>query len=143
MAKTGEQIQFWAHHQLAQLFYHNQKILSLNQYDSVDWKSVHRTLHDLPQLFQVWAAKHALGIMGTMKFLAHQDGRSPFCLSCQKCEKLSKHIAQCPEAGGVIVFEQSAQGVERWLEKIIHTPTSSPSLSNTCVVEVQSCAPNA
>ncbi len=65
-SKTGEQIQCWAHHQLAQSFYCNQNILALNQYNSVDWKLVHRTLHDLPWLFQVWAAKHILGIPGTM-----------------------------------------------------------------------------
>jgi hypothetical protein len=27
---------------------------------------------DSPWLFQVWAAKHILGIAGTIKFLAHQ-----------------------------------------------------------------------
>jgi hypothetical protein len=73
MSKTGSQIRFWAHHQLAQEFYQDQKILSHLQFDAlVNWLSVHRTLHNLSWLFQIWAAKHVLGIAGTMKFLAHQ-----------------------------------------------------------------------
>ncbi len=75
--ETGEQIRFRAHHQLAQKFYHERKMLSYEQFDDVDWVSFHRTLHDLPRLFQVWAAKHVLGVAGTMHFLSHQDMRSP------------------------------------------------------------------
>ncbi len=51
--KQGGQVWFWAWHQLARMFYHNRKILSHNQFDSVDWISVHLTLHDLPRLFEV------------------------------------------------------------------------------------------
>ncbi len=83
----------------------------------MDRKSVHNTLHDLPWLFQVWAAKHVLGIAGTMEFLAHQDDRSPLCPSCNKCKETCKHIARCPEAGRTLIFEQSAQGMKQNLEK--------------------------
>ncbi len=114
--KTSEQIPLWEH-QLAWLFCRNRTILSLDQYDSVDWKLIHCTLHDLPQLFQVWATKHVHCIVGTMKFLAHQDDRSPLCPSCQKCKELCKHIAQCPEAGRSLAFEQLAQAVGLWLKK--------------------------
>ncbi len=64
----GEPIHFGAHRQLAKAFYNNHKILSHVQFESVDWISVHRTLYDLPRLFQVWAAKHVLGIAGMMIF---------------------------------------------------------------------------
>jgi hypothetical protein len=70
-SETGGWIRFWPQHQLAQTFYHDWKTLSHDQFNSMDWVSVHHTLHDLPQLFQVWAAKHALGIAGTMYFLSH------------------------------------------------------------------------
>jgi hypothetical protein len=60
MLETGNQIQFWAHHQLAQEFYRDQKILSHLQFNAVDWSSVHCTLYNLPWLFQVWATKHVL-----------------------------------------------------------------------------------
>jgi hypothetical protein len=51
-----------------------------------------------------------------MKFLSHQDGRSPLCPSCNECKETCKHIAQCPEPGRAATFAQLTQGVEAWLE---------------------------
>jgi hypothetical protein len=50
---TGEYKQFWAYRQLARQYFHNHKILRTEQFDQVDWKSVHSTLHGLPRLFQL------------------------------------------------------------------------------------------
>jgi hypothetical protein len=116
-SETGEWIRFWVHHQLARKFYHERKMLSYEQFDDVDWVSIHRTLHNLPRLFHVWAAKHILGIAGTMHFLSHQDMRSPLCPSCQECSELCKHIARCPDTGWMHAFMQSVTGVEIWMEK--------------------------
>jgi hypothetical protein len=68
-SETGARICFWVQHQLARTFYHDRKILSYYQFDIMDWVLIHRTLQNLPRLFQVWAAKHILGIAGTMHFL--------------------------------------------------------------------------
>jgi len=67
---TGGSIRYWAHHQLARNYYQEQNILSHKQFDAIDWRSVHTTLHDLPLLFQLWASKHVLGIAGTMLSVA-------------------------------------------------------------------------
>jgi hypothetical protein len=112
---TGEDIRFWAHRQLAKNFYCNRKILTITQFECINWVSVHRTLHNLPWLFQIWAAKQVLGVTGTMKFLAHQDGRSPLCPSCQECTKTCTHIAWCSETWRHEAFHQSTEEVERWL----------------------------
>ncbi len=114
---TGSHIRFWAHYQLAQEFYKDQMILSYHQFDEVDWPSVHQTLHDLPRLFQVWAAKHVLGIAGTMKFLAQQDNRCPMCPSCNICMESCSHIGRCHHKGRTLAFEQSAQMMEQWLDR--------------------------
>jgi hypothetical protein len=53
-----------------------------------------------------------------MKFLAHQDGRSPLCLRCLCCKESCPHITRCPEAGRVQAFEQLAQAMDLWLGKI-------------------------
>jgi hypothetical protein len=74
-------------------------------------------LHNLPQLFQLWATKQVLGITGTMKFLAHQDDRSPLCPSCLCSKEFCPHIARCPEAGRVQAFKQLAQATDLWLGK--------------------------
>jgi hypothetical protein len=114
--ETGEHIHFWAHIQLTCQYYHNHKLLSFDQFDQVDWKSIHRTLHVLPRLFQLWASKHVLGIAGTIKFLANQDNRSPLCPSCLECNKTGKHIARCAEVGRAAAFSQSTQELKRWME---------------------------
>ena len=101
---TGGSIQYWAHHQLARNYYQEQKILSHDQFDAIDWRSVHSTLHELPRLFQLWVSKHVLKIAGTMKYLSHQDGRSPLCPSCLACTEICKHIARCPEVGREAAF---------------------------------------
>jgi hypothetical protein len=115
--ETGERIRFWVHHQLAQKFYHERKMLSYEQFNDVDWVSIYCTLHDLPRLFQVWAAKHVLGVAGTMHFLLHQDMRSPLCPSCQECSESCKLIVRCPDTGRMHAFMQSVTGVEIWMEK--------------------------
>jgi hypothetical protein len=47
-SETGSHTQFWAHHQLAREFFHDQKILSHDQFDAINWASIHCMLHDLP-----------------------------------------------------------------------------------------------
>jgi hypothetical protein len=51
-----------------------------------------------------------------MKFLYHQDGRSPQCLSCHECNETCKHIACCPEAGQAAAFLQSTNKAEKWMD---------------------------
>jgi hypothetical protein len=116
-SETGGRIHFWTQYQLARTFYNNWKILCHEQFDSVDWTSIHRTLHDLPWLFQVWAAKHILGITGMMSFLLHQDKQSPLCPSCLNCRETCKQVAKCPEVGRAQAFARSASEVEIWLTK--------------------------
>ncbi len=115
-SETGGIIRYWAHYQLARNHYQEHGILSHEQFDAIDWRPIHTTLHDLPRLFQLWASKHILGIAGTMKFLSHQDGRSPLCPSCHKCDETCKHIARCPEVGRAAVFQESTNAVEKWME---------------------------
>jgi hypothetical protein len=115
---TGGSIRYWAHHQLARNYYQEQNILSHDQFNAIDWMSVHNTLHDLPRLFQLWASKHVLKIAGTMKYLSHQDGNSPLCPSCLACTETCKHIARCPEVGREAAFQESTNAVEKWMETV-------------------------
>ena len=118
---TGEQLRFWAHCQLAWFYYHSQGIISHEKFDEMDWWSVCKTMHDLPRLFQIWAAKHVNNIAGTMSFLSYQYDRQKSCPSCQTCEETCWHIARCPEAGHTLAFEQSSNDMAQWLNKKKHT----------------------
>jgi hypothetical protein len=125
---------------LAKPFYNTHKILAPTQFECVDWASVHRALHNLPRLFQIWAAKHVLRIAGTMKFLAQQDGRSPLCPSCQAGKETCNHIALCPENGRADAFKQSMREVGRWLEEHKTQPDlQSPLLMYLCGCGMMTC----
>ena len=113
---TGGSIQYWVHYQLPLNYYQKHDILSYEQFDALDWRPIHNMLHDLPQLFQLWASKHVLGIAGTMKFLLHQDSWSPLCPSCHKCNETCKHIVRCPEVGQAAAFQESTNAVKNWME---------------------------
>jgi hypothetical protein len=142
--EAGSHIQFWAHYQLARDFFHDQRILSHAQFDAVNWASAPCTLHDLPQLFQLWATKQVLGITGTMKFLAHQNDRSPQCLSCLCRMESCPHIEQCTGSGWAQAFKQLAQAMDLWLKKTRLTLISSPLFfGSTCMAEGPSRAPHA
>jgi hypothetical protein len=112
---TGNDIRFWAQRQLAKKYYGHQFFFTPTQFDCINWVLVHRTLHKLPRLFQIWAAKQVLGVTGTMKFLANQDKRSPLCPSCLECKETCTHIAWCPESERSKAFHQSTKTIERWL----------------------------
>ena len=114
---TASHISFWAHRQLAKAFFKSQGILTNKQFEEVDWKSVHGTLHSLPKLFQLWASKHVLDVAGTMKFLSYQDKRDPTCPSCKKCVEDCAHIIRCEEAGRTAAFEESVHQFELWLKE--------------------------
>ncbi len=116
MSKTGPLLGFHAHCQLARSLFHWKKILLHNKFEEVDWELVHKTLHLVLKLFQVWAAKHVLGIAGTMKFLAHQDRWDPTCPSCRGCEETCTHIPHCPEAGRTEALLQAAAELSRWMK---------------------------
>jgi hypothetical protein len=52
-----------------------------------------------------------------MKFLSHQDGRSPLCPSCQACEETCAHVARCPAASRAEAFSQGVDEVARWMNE--------------------------
>jgi hypothetical protein len=49
-SEMGGHIRYWAHHHLAKQYFQDHKLLSPEQFDSVDWQSIHSTLHTLPWL---------------------------------------------------------------------------------------------
>jgi hypothetical protein len=116
-SETGQLLRFHAHRQLARTFFHQKGILTRDTFNEVDWEAVHRALHAVPWLFQVWASKHVLGNAGAMKFLAHQDGRNPLCPSCRMCEETCTHVTRCPEAGRAEAFSQAVDELSRWMNK--------------------------
>ena len=114
---TAPHIRFEAHKQLAKEFYVGRKIFSRREFEEVDWKSVHATLHEVPKMFQIWASKQVLDIAGTMKFLSYQDKRATTCPSCKTCVEDCAHIARCEEKGRTAAFKESVAHMGYWLKE--------------------------
>ncbi len=112
---TGDLLSFWAHRQLAREYYGSGDTISHEQFNETDWWSLRKTLLALPQLFQLWAAKHVNRIAGMMSFLSHQDSQCNLCPSCGTVIETCQHIARCPEAGRAVAFVQSTNDLEIWL----------------------------
>ncbi len=135
---TEEQIRFWAHCQLARSYYYNQGILSHEQFDKIDWPSVHGTLHDLLRLFQIWAAKHVNNLAGTMTFSSHQDGRCKLCPSCQMCEETATMLHIVLRQDALRHWSNQPSMLNGGLEATTHTWTCSIYSYGTSVGVAQS-----
>jgi hypothetical protein len=112
---TAAHVRFAASKHLAKEFLVKREILTKRGFNEVDWKSVHDTLHAIPKMFQIWAAKQVLDIAGTMKFLSYQDKRSPLCPSCKRCVEDCGHILICPESGRTEAFTESVEYLDHWM----------------------------
>ena len=99
---TGGAIRFWAHKHLAEEVFCKLQILDPRQFQHVAWHLVYETLHEVPWLFQLWAAKQVTGLAGTnYKQSIYKDQHSPICPSCDVSVETCAHVLHCREAGRV------------------------------------------
>jgi hypothetical protein len=80
MEDMGQYVQFLAHHRLAKTRFHQLKILEPLAYDKVDWEMVFQMLHKVPRMFQQWACKQVMGIVGTMEWDKSMVCKCPSCI---------------------------------------------------------------
>jgi hypothetical protein len=89
-----------------------------DQFDEVYWQAVYKALHDVPRLFQIWAAKQVLDIAGTNvmqeKYTPNHDKRCP---SCGDVDETCAHVLMCEEAGRVDLLHQSIELVDAWMKE--------------------------
>ena len=115
---TGADIRFWAHRRLAEAVFFKRGILDPPQFRQVAWKIVYDVLHEVPRLFQIWAAKQVNDIAGTnfqqSQYLEHH---SPICPSCNVSVETCAHVLHCREAGRVTALMRSIDLLDGWLEK--------------------------
>ena len=113
---TGPRLRFWAHKHLARAFYEEARVLNNDQFDEVDWESVHSALYSVPRLFQVWACKQVNNIAGTNHNQAkYKPAHNPICPSCDEEVETCGHVLLCQEAGRVDVFYGSIKLLDDWL----------------------------
>lgn len=123
---SGPLVRYWCHRRQAKDFYTEKHILYPQEFNSLDWESIHGALTKVPRLFQIWACKQVMNIAGTFGFRSkYEEGIDPFCPSCTTEKETCSHILSCQEAGRVQALLSSIEVLEEWLEEMGTDPLLS------------------
>eukprot|EP00956_Cyclotella_meneghiniana_P029291 scaffold70426_cov59-Cyclotella_meneghiniana.AAC.2 len=101
---SGPVIRYEAQMKEARAVFHERKVLMGEAFDEVAWKDVHRTLHSVPKMFQIFACKQVFDVSATfdnLKKRNKENNPSALCPSCGICKEKGAHILLCPEEGRV------------------------------------------
>jgi len=95
-----------------------QGLLSAEQFEEVDWKITHHTLHAVPKMFQLFACKQVFGISAVLGNLAKQKAYAHLgnkCPCCTMCKETTAHLLLCQEEGRRKCVDQQIQLISDWL----------------------------
>ena len=90
---------------------------------------VHRALHRVPCMFQIWVCKQVVNIASTNGNRQWEKDLCPLCLSCGQDQETCAHILSCNHMGRVKTLMHSIDLLEHWLVEV----DTDPDLRN-CVV---------
>ena len=117
--RPADALRFRAHRVLARETFHELSVLFRPAFDQVAWRIVYKALHDVPRMFQVWAAKQVLGIAGTNEMQArYKADHSPLCPSCEERVETCEHVLCCEEAGRVEALRKSINLLDGWMRRV-------------------------
>ena len=92
-SNTGDSLQLWVHQQLANELFFKLGILTPLGFKEVAWSLVYDTSHEVPRLFQIWACKKVMNIVGKnliqSRYKPHHDTTCP---SCDQCVETCAHV---------------------------------------------------
>ena len=118
-SNIGDSLQFWVHKQLEKELFFKLGILTLLGFKEVAWRLVYDTLHEVPQLFQLWACKQVMNISGTNLIKScYKPHHDTTCPSCDQCVETCAHVISYNKAGRVDALYQSINLLEKWLKKV-------------------------
>ena len=123
-SNTSAHLRFWVHRQLAEETFFKLGILNPESFREVAWEEVYATLHEVPRMFQLWAAKQVMGIAGTNSYQArYKDDHDPHCPSCDNAIETCAHVLHCCEAGRVQALQRSIGWLDDWLREVGTEPS--------------------
>ncbi len=123
-------LQYWAHKQLAKSRFHKMNILNANQFEKVDWESVHTALCLVPQMFQIWACKQVMDIAPANENRPWECSLCPLCPSIAQILETCAHILFCNHNGREDVLIKLIDLLTSWLTDV----DTDPDLQD-CIVE--------
>ena len=83
------------------------------------WKQVYEALHDVPQMFQIWACKQVTNISGDNSNQAvYRPNHNPMCPSCNEEDETCRHVLCCDEDGRVKALNYTINLLDIWLRTV-------------------------
>jgi hypothetical protein len=111
-------LRFWAHRSLAKINFQDRKILSNQEFDTVDWEMIYAGLRRVPRMFQIWACKQVMNLAPTNGNMPWDKSVDPCCPSCLQEKETCAHILHCHHTGRVKALHLSISLLEDWLEEV-------------------------
>ena len=97
---------------MARESFHSLKIFYIQEFDLVDWEMVHKTIWEVPRLFQLWACKQVMGIAGTMEWDKTVVRKCP---SCTVAHNTCTHVLSCCHERRVETLKLTVELAKTWL----------------------------
>jgi hypothetical protein len=118
-ADSGHETRYLAHRRLARNHFYQLGILDPDVFDYVDWEMIHKTLHEVPRLFQQWVCKQVMGIAGTIEWDKTTVRKCPSCLQARDT---CAHVLHCDHSGRVETLRHTIDLMEAWMEEVDTEP---------------------
>ena len=88
------------------------------QFESVDWDSLHQALQRRPVMFRIWLSKQSMGANATRRNMARIENHDDdICPNCKLVRERSSHLNQCTDVGRTALFDKSVDKLQEWMER--------------------------
>ena len=125
MSDTSKALRLWVHRQLSEQTCCSLDLLTPTQFCEVAWKQIYGALHEVPRMFQIWAAKQVTEIaaVNTNQTIRNPSKHiGPRCPSCNAGEdsphEVCSHVLYCEEEGRVASLNCTVDLMSDWLRKV-------------------------
>ena len=89
-----------------------------DQFELVDWDSLHLSLRRRPTMFRIWLSKQCMGANATRRNVARIEGHNDdICPNCKLVRERSNHLNRCTDVGRTTLFDESVDKLQEWLER--------------------------
>ena len=78
--------------------------------------NLYAALHDVPQIFDIWAYKQVMDIIGINYNQSwYKTDMDPSCTSYEQSDNTYAYALHCPEEGHVYALMKTLESMEAWL----------------------------
>jgi hypothetical protein len=132
-SNTCTTLRYHTHRQEAKATLVSMKVLSPDQFEEIDWESVHTALHKAPKMFQLFAGKQVCNVSAVLGNISKHREHSHLGNKCPNCEtekETCEHLLYCNEEGRQRVLDLQILRIRSWLEDVGTQPSLSSFISN-------------